>query len=127
MFILDDVWNAPSHAIDFRVNWCQWRVYSFRKYLKINGLRHATPIWAIGAPDSGLLTDAPNPFICASRRITTLSGSSALEPDGKNVRSPAKQRPEQLNLSLRRRTPGDQMAILIQIFLILGHGWQQRI
>ena len=73
-----------------------------------------TPVWAIGTPDSRLLTDASNPFVCASWRITGLSSSLALEPDGKNIRSPAKQRPEQLYLSLGRRILGDQSAVLIQ-------------
>src|SRR5271157_5208237 len=75
------------------------------------GDRNKTPVWTIDTPDSRLLTDAPNPFVCASWRIT---GSLALEPDGKNVRSPAKQRPEQLDLSLRRRILGDQLVVLIQ-------------
>src|SRR5271165_2271679 len=73
-----------------------------------------TSVGAIDTPDSRLVTDAPNPFVCASWRITGLSGSLALEPDGENVRSPAKQRPEQLDLSLRRRILGDQLVVLIQ-------------
>ena len=78
------------------------------------GDRNKTSVWTIDTPDSRLLTDAPNPFVCASWRITGLSGSLALEPDGENVRSPAKQRPEQLDLSLRRRILGDQLVVLIQ-------------
>jgi len=74
-----------------------------------------TPVWTIGTPDSRLLTDAPNPFVCASRRIPPLSGSFALEADGKNVRSTPKQRPEQPDLSLRRRILGDQLGVLIQM------------
>src|SRR5580704_14225860 len=73
-----------------------------------------TPVWTIHTPDSRLLTDAPNPFVCASWRITRLSGSLALEPDWENVRSPAKQRPEQLYLSPRRRVMGDRLVVLIQ-------------
>src|SRR5260370_29165952 len=73
-----------------------------------------TPVWTIGTPDSGLFTDSPDPFVFASWRITALSGSSALEPDGENVRSTAKQGPEKLDLSLRRRILGDQLAVLIQ-------------
>jgi len=72
------------------------------------------PVWTIGTPDPGLLADAPHPFVFASRRITGLSGSLALEPDGKNVRSPAKQRPEQLDLRLWRRILGDQLAVFIR-------------
>jgi hypothetical protein len=60
------------------------------------------PVWTIGTPDSGLLADAPDPFVGASGRITALSGSLALEPNRENVRSSAKQRPEQLDLGLRR-------------------------
>jgi|ERR1700674_528227 len=73
-----------------------------------------TLVWTIDTPDSRLLTDAPNPFVCASWRITGLSGSWALEPDRENVRSPAKQRPEQLDLSLRRRILSDRLVVLIQ-------------
>jgi hypothetical protein len=73
-----------------------------------------TPVWTIGASDSRLLTDAPNPFICASRRIAAFSSSLALEPDGENIRSPPKQRPEQLDLGLRRRLLGDRWAALIK-------------
>ena len=73
-----------------------------------------TPVWTIGALDSRLLTHASNPFVGASGRITALSGSLALEPDGENVRSPAKQRSKQLDLGLRRRILGDQLAVLIQ-------------
>src|SRR5271165_5860106 len=80
-----------------------------------------TSVWTIDTPSSRLLTDAPNPFVCASWRITGLSGSFPLEPDGENVRSPAKQRPEQLDLSLRRRILGDQLVVLIQC-----HGRLQR-
>ena len=72
------------------------------------------PVWTIGTPDPRLLADAPHPFVFASRRITGLSGTLALEPDGENVRSPAKQRPEQLDLRLWRRILGDQLAVFIQ-------------
>src|ERR1700737_1504429 len=80
----------------------------------LTGDWNKTSVWTIGAPDSRLLPAAPNPFVCASRRITALSGSLALEPDGENVRSPAKQRPEHLDLSLRRRILGDQLAVLVR-------------
>jgi hypothetical protein len=73
-----------------------------------------TPVWTIDTPDSRLLTYAPNPFVCASWRIAGLSRSLALEPDGENVRSPAKQRPEQLDLSPRRRILGDRLVVSIQ-------------
>ena len=73
-----------------------------------------TLVRTIGAPDSRLLTDASNPFVCASWRVAASTGSSTLEPDGENVRSPAKQRPEELDLSLRGRVLGDQLAVLIQ-------------
>jgi len=73
-----------------------------------------TPVWTIDTPDSRLLTDAPDPFVCASWRITGLSGSLALEPDGENVRSPAKQRPEQLDLSPRRRILSDRLVVWIR-------------
>src|ERR1700726_1008883 len=78
------------------------------------GNRYKTPVWTIGALDSRLLTDASNPFVCASRRITALAGSLALEPNGKDIRSPAKQGSEQLDLGLRRRVLGHQLVVLIR-------------
>ena len=78
------------------------------------GDRNKAPVWTIGTPDPGLLTDAPHPFVFASRRITGLSGTLALEPDRENVRSPAKQRPEQLDLRFWRRILSDQLAVLIR-------------
>jgi hypothetical protein len=59
-------------------------------------------VWTIGTPDSGLLTDASDPFVGTSGRITALSGTLAHEPNREDVRSPAKERPEQLDLGLRR-------------------------
>ena len=73
-----------------------------------------TLVRKINAPDSWLLTDASNPFVCASGRVAASTGSSIFESEWENVRSPTKQGPEELDLSLRGRVLGDQSAVLIQ-------------
>lgn len=54
----------------------------------------------IGALDFWLLANTPDPFVCASRLVTSLPSLSALETAGINVRPPAKQRPEQFNFGI---------------------------
>jgi len=71
-------------------------------------------VGTIGALDSWLLANVPDPFICASWLVTSLPGLSALETAGINVRPSVKQRPEQFNLGVRRRIFCARLALMIR-------------
>src|SRR5207244_950402 len=55
-------------------------------------------VGTVGTFDSRLLTDSPNPFIGASRRITGFPSFPALETSGINILSAPEKRSEQFYL-----------------------------
>ena len=61
------------------------------------GDRQEAPIWTFEALDAGLLAQAADPFVGASRLVATPASLSALEPTGINILAPAEQRAEQVD------------------------------
>lgn len=72
-------------------------------------LRHRPGLWlgrrkrTIGTFDSQLLTNASNPFVCASWSIPGSAGVSAFETNGVNIRPAPEQRAKQLDFGNWRR------------------------
>src|SRR5262245_49040291 len=81
--------------------------------------RKEAPVWAIGTLNSWLLAQTPNPFVCASRRVTRLPGFSALETPRVNIGSPTKERAKESDLGRRRRIISDRLPRFIRTASVL--------
>jgi hypothetical protein len=62
--------------------------------------RQEKAVCAVGALDSRFFTNAANPFIGTSRRISRVAGCAALEPASIHIRAPSEQPAKQRDLFL---------------------------
>ena len=60
-------------------------------------------VWAIRALDAGLFTNATNPFVAASGRVTSAACFVAFESTGIDIFPASEERTKEVNLSRRRR------------------------